>query len=99
MAALKPGVIPVVGIGASIAYERTKFIPTLLSRDASLSLFDANTVLRGELTYPIAPILDMAVIVTTSLAYDAEGNLIADPDNSLLPQVRPSVSFETRIHF
>ncbi len=100
-ASLKPGVIPVVGIGASISYERTEFIPTLLNREGSedLTLFDANTVVKGELVYPAAPILDMAVIVTTSAGYDENGNLISNPDNPSQPLIRPSVSFETRIHF
>jgi len=99
--ALNPGVIPVVGLGASIAYERTKFIPTLLKRGegASLSPFDANTVLRGELIYPAAPILDVVLLVITSAAYDENGALISDPDNPFMPKVRTSVSFETRIHF
>ena len=97
--ALATDVIPVVGIGASISYERTRFIPALLQKDATLSFFDANTVVKGELIYPAAEILDMALIVTTSLAYDTAGNLIMSDKNPSLPLVRPSISFETRIHF
>ena len=94
---IKSGLIPVVDIHGSISYDRTKFIPTIISGDSTLSLFDANTVMKGELIYPVAPMLDIAVMLTTTVAHDDAGNVL--PDENGNPQVNPSVSIETRIHF
>jgi hypothetical protein len=92
------GTIPVIDLHGSFSYVRTKFAPTLMGTNANLSLFDANTIVKGELIYPIAPTLDIAVLVTTTLAHDDSGNLILDPDTGS-PQVSPSISIETRVHF
>ena len=92
------GLIPVIDIHGAISYDRYKFIPTLIGTDEKLTLFDANTVVRGELIYPIAPTLDIAIIVTTTVAYDDNGNTLLDPDTGKA-RVDPSVSIETRVHF
>jgi hypothetical protein len=92
------GLIPVVDIHGSISYDRTQFAPTLLGDDPNLSLFDANTVLKGELIYPVAPSLDLAVLVTTTVAHDDDGNVMLDTESGK-PQINPSISIETRIHF
>ena len=99
-ATLEPGVIPVVDISGSVAYDRTKFIPTLLgSGDPAeeLKLFDANTVVTAELIYPVAPTLDVALLYTTALARDADGNVVYDANGN--PDVATTVSIETRVHF
>ena len=97
---LKRGFIPGFGIGASLAYDRTDFIPTLLRGSSSgLSLFDANTTVKAELDYPIAPTLDLALIYTTAVVHNADGTVKQDPNNPNLPDVAGSVSIETRIHF
>ncbi len=97
---LMPKVIPVVGIHGSLSYNRTKFVPTLIAgKEKNLTLFDANTVLKGEVVFPVAPTMDIAVLVITSTAHDERGNVIKSEKNPALPQVNPSVSFETRIHF
>lgn len=92
------GLIPVVDIHGSIAYDRYKFIPTLIGTDTELTLFDANTVVRGEVIYPVAPTLDLAILVSTTVAYDDAGNVLLDPDTGKT-QVNPSISIETRVHF
>ncbi len=97
-AELFSGLIPVVDIHGTIAYDRYKFIPTLMGTDKKLKLFDANTVVRGEVVYPIAPTLDIAVIVTTAVAHDEYGSVLLDVDTGM-PKVNPSVSIETRVHF
>ena len=97
-AELFSGVIPVVDIHGSISYDRTKFVPALIaSDDPSISLFDANTIVSGELIYPVAPMLDLAILVTTTVTHDADGNVVADEYGN--PKVSPSISIETRIHF
>jgi hypothetical protein len=110
-ASLAPGVIPVVDIYGSISYDRTKFVPALLGRDdyAELianienytvmnALFDANTVMKGEVVYAVAPTLDIAVLVTTSIGHDEDGNIVIDTETGM-PQINPTFSIETRIHF
>ena len=92
------GLIPVVDIHGSIAYDRYKFIPTLIGKEANLSLFDANTVVKAEVIYPIAPTLDLAILVTTAVVYDGEGNVMLNV-NTGKPKVNPSISIETRVHF
>ena len=81
-----PDTIPVVPISGSISYDRSKFIPTLLKEGtgAELSLFDKYTVVKGEFSYPVAPMLDIAVIVTTTMVDDV---------------VSPSFGIESRVHF
>ncbi len=95
---IKPKVIPVLGLYGSITYSRTKFAPTLLGK-GDLTLFDANTTLEAELVYPITDLIHLALMVTTNIAYNDQGEVIPNPDNPDLPQINPSVSFETRISF
>ncbi len=93
-----PGTIPVVGVYGSVSYHRTKFIPTLLKRGdgANLTLFDANTVVSGELIYPVTPMLNLAAVFSTSVKTDESGDIVyADG----LPKVVPSITIETRIGF
>ena len=94
---LESGVVPVLDLHGSISYDRTKFIPTLLGGEG-LSLFDANTTLSGELIYPVADMLDIAILVTTAQSLDEDGVAILDPDTGM-PQIVPSISVETRVHF
>jgi hypothetical protein len=92
------GLIPVVDIHGSIAYDRYKFIPTLIGTETDLKLFDANTVVKGEVVYPVAPTLDLAILVTTTVAYNDDGSVLLDADTGLA-KVNPSISIETRVHF
>ena len=96
-AELAGGLIPVVDIHGSISYDRTKFVPGLLGED-NLTLFDANTVMKGEVIYSIAPTLDIAILITTSIGHDEDGNIVLDTDSGM-PQINPTFSIETRIHF
>lgn len=89
-----PDTIPVVGLYGSVSYHRTKFIPTLLKQGdgAKLTLFDANTVVSGELVYPVAPMLNLAAVFSTSVKTD-------NPGGGDMPKVVPSITIETRIGF
>lgn len=103
-AELAQGVIPVVDIHGSIAYDRTEFIPALLARDnyenmtVMSALFDANTVMKGELIYAVAPTLDIAILITTAVGHDDDGNIVLDSETGM-PQINPTFSIETRVHF
>ncbi len=93
-----PGTIPVLDIYGSIAYHRTKFIPTLLKKGtgADLTLFDAYTSFTGEFVYPLAPTLDLAAIVSTSAKTDGAGNIVY---KNGYPEIVPVITIETRIGF
>jgi len=94
--------IPKFPIHGSISYERTKLINTLKGMD-NLTLFDANTVVYGELVYPLAPVVDLVLGASTTILTDSEGNTVMlDLDNDGIketPEVAPVFNIETRIHF
>jgi len=94
---LNKGVIPIVGIYGSLSYDRTHFAETFT--DSTLTLFDAYTTVKGELVFPIVPVIDIALIYTTSTAYDENGIIIPSDINPDLPRVTPSISVETRVNF
>lgn len=103
-AVIEKGLIPVLDLHGSFSYDRTNFIPAFLDEDRPENLttlqvlFDANTTMAGEVVYPVAESLDVAILVTTNAAQDDEGNVILNPDNGL-PEISPSISIETRVHF
>ncbi|MFW5742569.1 MAG: FecR family protein [bacterium] len=96
---LQEGLLP-LDISTSFAYERTQFVPTLINKTGfeGARLFDANTVLKGEVVYPVAPIMDIVATVTTTVLRDDAGNIIYEPSNGeLYPKWGPVISIETRI--
>ncbi len=110
--ALEKGLIPFVNLSASVAYERTKFMPTIISGQAkNLSLFDAYTAVKAEFVYPVTEVLDIAFLVTTNVLRNSQGQVLADPlydanGNGLYDaadgdrhRLYPSFGIETRIHF
>lgn len=98
---LDKGLIPISPLDRlrlSLYYSRYKFVPTLLKQgDEDLKLFDANTVFKGELVYPVAPTIDLALTVTTTVGRNADGTIRYDSDGQ--PKWTPSVGIETRISF
>ncbi len=101
-AILEKGLIPVLDLHGSFTYNRTKFIPSLIEDppvDTTLMavLFDGNTTMSGEVIYPVADTLDVAILVSTNVQRDEGGSIIYD-DNGV-PKVTPSLSIETRVHF
>ncbi len=86
-------------IQGSFAYERTAFIPTLLAEEGfeEASLFDSNTVLSGELVYPVAPTLNIAVVAKTVMIRNDDGTVKYSEEGR--PVVGPSFSVETRLGF
>ncbi len=96
---LKEGLLP-LDITAGFSYERSYFVPTLLNETGfeGARLFDENTVVKGEIVYPVAPIMDIVASVTTTVVRDSEGNIeYEDRNGQLRPKFGPVVSIETRI--
>ncbi|MFP4382620.1 MAG: FecR domain-containing protein [Spirochaetia bacterium] len=94
--ALKEGILP-KDITAKVSYERTHFAPTLLSREGfeTAKLFDANTVLSGEIVYPLSSFLKLAAKITTTVLRDNDGNIQYDENGNI--RWAPSFSIETRM--
>ena len=93
------GLLP-LGITAGFSYERTYFVPTLLGNEGfeSARLFDENTVLSGEIVYPVAPIMDIVASVSSTILRNADGTIIyEDRGGELRPTYGPVISIETRI--
>jgi len=92
---LLPEVARVTKVYGGIEYSRTNFIPAFTEDE--LSLFDAYTSVKGEIVYPVAPSLDLAAIITTSVNQDDAGNIVYDADGD--PEIVPNITIETRVHF
>lgn len=92
---LAPDLLP-LGIGGGIEYTRSGFVQTLLSED-DVNLFDAKTTLDGEISYPVAPGMSIAVNIGTAAMRDNNGNLVYDEDGKLRSEF--SLSLETRIGY
>lgn len=92
-ASLAPDVIPVVGIYGSIGYHRTGLAQSITdaaaSDDVRFMLINENTVFKGELVYPVAPTLDVALLLTGGVSYDDAGE--AGPYTT--------ITIDTRVHF
>jgi hypothetical protein len=98
---LGKGLIPISPFDrfqVSFFYSRYKFVPTLLNSDENdLELFDSNTVVKGEIVYPVASTIDLAVSVTTTMVRNPDGTIRYDSNGN--PKWAPSIGIETRIHF
>jgi len=92
------GTIPILGLYGSIYYDRTGFIPTLTGKDGfeNFGLFDGNTVFGGELVYPIAPTLELALLFSRTVK---QVNGITQYKANGQPIIVPSIGIETRINF
>jgi hypothetical protein len=95
---LDPGVIPVLDISGNVSYERTGFAQSLMKGEAA-RLFDANTIVKAEIVYPIAPTLDVALFYTTMPVLVDGKPYYPDPSVSWLPKMSTNLTFETRVHF
>ncbi len=93
---LKNGLFPGIPISGRITYERSKLMETFTND--SLSLFDANTIVSGEIIYSPSTVLDIVLGASTTVLTDADGNTVFD-DDGLTPEVVPVLYIETRIHF
>jgi hypothetical protein len=96
--AIEKGTIPVIDIYGSVAYHRTKFIPTLIKSDSAvaddLKLFDEYTAFSGEIVYPLAPTLELAALISLTPKTNDDGSV--DYDDL---EMVPVITIETRIGF
>jgi len=96
---LKEGTIPMLDVHGSISYERTKFAHTIMGwLGTDLQLFDANTVVKGEVFYPLAETLDLVALVSTAVVTDENGDVVYLSDG-VTPQIQPTITIEIRLNF
>ncbi len=97
---IKEGLLP-LDISAGFSYKRNYFAPTLFGWEGydDLRLFDEHTVLMGEIVYPVAPIMDIAASISTTILRDEFGTVqyTEAADGTLRPKYGPVISIETRI--
>ena len=88
---LVPDFIPIWGIHGSISYVRAGLAEDIQA--GGFDFIDEGTILKGELIYPVSPTLDLALLITSALSRDDDGNLI-DPANAYY-----TFTIDTRVHF
>lgn len=97
---IREGLLP-LDISAGVSYERTFFVPTLLSDSGfeNATLFDENTVLKGEVVYPVAPIMDIVASISTTILRNGDGTIVYEDrgGGDLKPKFGPVITIETRI--
>lgn len=90
--------IPIIHVSGSFSYERSGFVQTLMGTGTA-TLFDANTVVKAELAYPLVKdVLDVVLFYTTTAQLDAEGNPVYE-GSTWLPAMTTNLSIETRISY
>lgn len=83
--------IPFVKLAGGFSYERTGFVPSLRDK---VDLFDANTVVRGEVIYGLAKGMDLVFGVGTATKRNADGTVVYENNK---PKVSPTVSIDTKV--
>lgn len=92
---LKPDVIPVVGIYGGISYSRTGFAGAIEGGD--FTFVDSNTVLKGEVVYPISEFLDLAMVLASAMERDDDGEIIYNSSGET--STTYAVSIDIRMHY
>jgi len=95
---VQKGLIPIFDVAGAIFYDKHGLVQSI--RDDSFQFLDANTSFGGELVIPVpkTPMLDVAVIfAAVPERNDKSGQIVLGSDG--LPTLKPSISFETRLHF
>ena len=93
---VKKGLIPIFDVSGAIFYDKHGLVQSIM--DGSFQFLDADTTFGGELVIPVpkTPMLDVAVIFAAVPERNAAGEIVL---TSGLPTLKPSISFETRLHF
>ena len=99
--AVKKGLVPVVDLSGAIFYDRRGLAKAIA--EGSFRLFDESTVFGGELVMPVpkTPNLDLAILFATVPVRESDGSIRWKDSNPAagIPEVKPSISIETRLHF
>ena len=89
---------PVIRLSGSFSYERTGFAQTIIN-GGSATLFDADTVVKAELAYPLVKdVLDVVLFYTTTPLLGPDGNPVY-VGSTWLPEMSTNLTVETRIRY
>lgn len=90
--------IPVIHVAGSFSYERTGLVGALRG-ETGMALFDANTIVKAELAYPLVKdMLDVVLFYTTTPLLDADGLPVYD-GSTWLPKMTTNLTIETRVRY
>jgi hypothetical protein len=98
-AAIMPDVIPFVGVYGSVTYSRVGLagsIADAVNNTADFQLLNADSILTGELVYPVDSSLDIALQFATALSRNDDGQIIYTDG---VPEIYYAMTVDTRIHF
>jgi hypothetical protein len=97
--AIKKGLIPIFDLAGAVTYDKRGLAKSIA--DKSFSLLDENTLFGGELDIPVpkTPNLDLAILFKTVPVRDGSGNVVYKDAAAGIPEIKPSISIETRFHF
>jgi hypothetical protein len=89
--------IPVIKISGAFSYERTGFAQSLIGGGGA-ELFDANTVVKAELAYPLVEdLLDVVLFYTTTAQLGTDGKPVYS--GGWLPEMSTNLTIETRVSY
>ena len=96
--AIKKGLIPVYDVSGSIFYDKRGIAKSIYDR--TFTFLDANSYFGGEVDIPVpkTPMMDLAVIFATEPERDSNGNIMWADEANGIPNLKPSISIETRLH-
>ena len=96
--AIKKGLIPILNVAGAITYDKRGLARSIA--DQNFTLLDENSVLGGEIDIPVpkTPNLDLAIIFQTVPVRDSGGNIVYVHPVAGIPELKPSISIETRFH-
>jgi len=90
--------IKAYGVHGSFKYERSNVRQTVTDPD-NYSWFDAYSVFSGEIVFPLNPIINLAIVGSTSTKYDSNGDIVWADAKKTIPEIVPVLNIETRINY
>lgn len=94
---LEKGLLP-IDIEGAVTYEKKHFAETIVDSDINFSLFDSNTVFKGELVYPVSSSLNLAFVISSAIERNQSGEIIYKEDG-ITPNMVPTIGVESRLSF
>ncbi len=97
--AIKKGLIPIFDLSGALTYDKRGLARSLA--EGNFKLLDANSLFGGEVDIPVpkTPNLDLAIVFQTVPVRDESGNIVYSDAAAGIPELKPSVTIETRFHF
>jgi hypothetical protein len=102
---VKKGLIPIFDVAGTIFYDRKGIARSIANATSAqpFMLFDSDTTFGGELSVPVpkTPNLDIAVVFAAVPEHNQDGTTkwVNNDATKGIPEMIPSISFETRLHF